>query len=671
MKKFLQTIKLDFVNITVLVSYYLLVAFLFLGLAGIFSRLTVSFVLFVLLLAIFFLRKYIIFHRKYLWFFLLVPIITAGFGFLRGFFSGDAYQLWLPVAKHISQTGHFPGFEINYFFSRMPLLSLLFAGTFSFFNSFKEVICIWIPFFFSTATLILIYQWAKDKNLEKKFLFFIPVLFLTNIIVEFYGSWNLLQESIVLFFATAFFYYYEKYLTDSRKKNLIFLILSFVLVCASKISGLFLFIIILFLFYKTKDKKRLFSYLFFFSVPMIFWLVRNYLVFDNPVYPILNSFFQGRYYQADQLYNLRYLTLDILPNLWNRYIWVIKEYLWIFFPFIILSFYGFIKKRRYDYLFLIGSFFLIKEAFLFTPNDSSARYFYIFFGLFLVYALIGLEQLKSRWMITILVVLAFAGLLIIPVTNSSSQFISVFENKLNLFKNLFDYLYNYWYLVLIILIPFVYRASSKEGIKMFLIFLYSFFILHLRFVANKSWINTWTFIFLAILLFLWFALRRKRIKYFKQILIIAIIFLILVNSWGMALIYNLRHGISIPVDHLWQESKWAESQLDKLKNTKEDFYILIFAQTGYFAWFTDYQTITLFNREFWYELKDYSPDMTDQELQSYLKDNRVKYIVKNETDFGYYPEYHEKFLEKIEDNDQFLLLSDQQEKYFLWQVYEN
>ena len=75
-------------------------------------------------------------------------------------------------------------------------MSFLFAGTFLISNSLNEILNIWIPFFFTAASLIVIIQWAKDRNLDKKFLFFIPVLFLTNTLVQFYGSWNLLQESL-------------------------------------------------------------------------------------------------------------------------------------------------------------------------------------------------------------------------------------------------------------------------------------------------------------------------------------------------------------------------------------------------------------------------------------------------------------------------------------------
>ncbi|MFH0805687.1 MAG: hypothetical protein V1901_02280 [Patescibacteria group bacterium] len=669
--KLIKKFKLDLIDIIVLAFYYIFTCFLFLGLFGFFNRFFVSLVLFLLLLALFFLRNSISFSKKYLLFFLIVPIVTAGFGFLRGFFVGDAYVLWLPAARDIAQFGSFPGISDSYFFSRMPLFPLLIAGTFSLFNSFNEFLGLWIPFFFTSATLVVIYQWAKEKDLNKKFLFFIPVLFLTNIIVEFYGGWNLLQESLILFFATTFFYYYEKYLSNGKKKNLVFLILSFVLVCASKISGLFLLILIPWLFFKTKDKKRFFSYLFLFSMPIIFWLVRNYLIFDNPFFHAFNSIFKGKYYQVVQQHSVFHTLPEYLTSFWNQVWWVFSNYFWMSYPFIILSFYGFVKKRRYDFLFLIISFFIIKESFLFTVTDSSVRYYYLFLGLFLVYALLGLQEIKSKWLISLLIVSALVGLFLIPVTDSTSQFISLFENKLIFLEKIFNFLHNYWYLVAIILFPFIYRVSEKKDIKIFLIFLYSFFILHLRFVVNKSWLNTWPFISLA-LVFLLVFIFKQRIKYFKQIVIGLIILVIFTNSWLMASIYYWNQGeVNLPVSYIWENSKLAEESLNRLigSEKRSDFYIITAIQDEYFLWWTNYQVIRLFNLSFFFKFKEYRNDMSNIELKKMFENYKVKYLIKNADSYDSFANEYVDFFERIENSDLFSLISEENNKYSIWQVY--
>ena len=669
--KKMEKIRFNLIDIIVLVFYYIFTCFLFLGLSGFFNRLTVSLVLLILLIGIFLLRNSISFPKKYLWFFLIVPIVTAGFGFLRGFFTGDAYALWLPVGRDIVQFGSFPDISASYFFSRMPLFPLLIAGIFSLFNSFNEFLCLWIPFFFTSATLVVIYQWTKEKGLNKKFLFFIPVLFLTNIIVEFFGGWNLLQEPLILFFATTFFYYYEKYLSDGKKKNLVFLILSLVLVCASKISGLFLLILIPWLFLKTKNKKRLIFYSLLFFIPIIIWLVRNYLIFDNPFFHAFNSIFKGKYYQVVQQHHAHHILPDYLIGFWNQVCWVLKNYFWMAYPFILLSFYGFFKKRRYDYLFLFTSFFLVKEMFLFTRNISSVRYYYLFLGLFLVYAFLGLQELKSKWFISLLIVLALTGLFLVPITDSTSEFISLFENKLFFLENIFNFLHNYWYLAVIVLIPFIYWASKKNDIKIFLIFLYSLSILHLRFVANKSWLNTWPFIFLALVLLFVF-IFKQRIKYFKQIVIGLIILVVFASSWLMASIYYWNQGgVNLPVSHIWENSRLAENALNKYTtlDNLDDFYIITAVQKGYFLWWTDYQVIRLFDIHFFFKFKEYQNDLSAVELKKMLKDNKVKYLVKNTINYDIFADEYVNFFEKVENSSLFSLIIEEENKYCIWQVY--
>jgi len=671
MNNIIKEIKFSLIDLIVLVFYYIFTCFLFLGLSGLFNRFSVFCVLFILLLALFFLRNSISFPKKYLWFFLVVPVAAAGFGFLRGFFTGDAYSVWLPAARDLVQNGKFPEVEVSYYFSRMPLFSSLLAGTFVIFKSFNEFLGIWIPFFFTSASLMLIYHWAKERGLNKKLLAFIPFLFLTNIIVEFFGSWNLLQESLILFFGTAFFYYYDRFLSENRKKDLIFLILSLVLACASKISGFFLLIFIPWLFIRTKNKRELIQYSFLFFVPIILWLIRNYFIFDNPVFPSFNSIFKGKYYDGIKQHNLHHALPDEVSGFLNQSFWVLKNYFWMAYPFILLSFYGFFKKRRYDYIVLILSFFVVKEAFLFTINISSARYYYLFLGLFLVYAFLGLKELKSRVFITILVSSAILGLFLVPIIDSESGFISLFENKFHFLFQIFVYLQNYWYLTLIVLIPLVYLVSKRENIKIFLILFYSLFLLHLRFIANKSWINTWPFIFLALILLLVFVFA-KRIKYLKQIIMVIIILMVFANSWLMASAYYWNQGeIILPVPFVWENSRSVENALNKLTSPEErdTFYIVVATQKEYFSWWTDYQTMRLFHHTFFFILEDYDKNMSPSELKQLLEDHHVKYIVQNTFSYDVFGSEYVKFFEKINNSNLFNLVAKDEGKYCIWQVY--
>lgn len=660
----------DLIDIIVFAVYYLFVCFLFLALFGFFNRFWVILIWLVLFSVLIFLRRFFDFNKKYWLFFIVVPLVVAGFGFLRGFFVGDAYSMWLPFAKDIIVQGKLADFFNGFYLAREPLLSLLFAGTFSLFGSFNEFLCLWVPFFFTAATLILLLKWAKEKNLNRTFLFFLPLLFLTSSSVAYWGGWNLLQEAPLLFFTTAFFYYYEKYAASQEKKDLFLFFCSFVLMVVSKLTGLFFVLLIPFLFFKTDKKKFFLTYLFVFSLPLIFWFFRNYLIYDNPFFPLLNSLFRGRYYFFQQNSFFPGL-LHTEAGAFSIFISVLKQF-WLAFPFVLLSFYGFLKKKHYEYLFLFVLFFLFKEVFYFTITISVMRYYYLFFGLFLIYAFFGLEQIRSRLALTGLIFLAVAGLLIVPPTHSTSDFISLIENKFSLFGQLFDYLHNYWYLVLFVLAPFIYLAVKKEEIKIFLIFLYCFYLLHLSFIANKSWLNIWPFIFLLLIILIIFA-TKQRFKYFRPLAVALICLTVFINSWVLGAIYYWRHGFSFPVPHIWEESPWARQVLDQETSPAErkNFYILVSSHPGYFYWYSDYQAINLFDFNFWHILNGYSIDMSDQQLHQLFVKRGVKYFIENGEKYRYADldnTEHAQLVEKFKKSSYFKLLTSQDNKYFIFRV---
>lgn len=663
--------KIGFID-TVVVSFY----YLFIGLAlaaafGFFSRVYVFVILALLVVVLFFFRNLIFWPKKYWWIFLLVPLVTAGFGFFRGFFSGDSYAFWLPPARDIVMTGYFPNaIFIDKYAHLSPFLSLLFAITFAISNSFNEFLCLWIPFFFSSATVYLLYLWAQEKGVEKNFLIFIPLLFLTNIIVQNAG-WNLLQESLVLFFGTAFFYYFEKYRREQKLFYLFILISSFILAALAKVSGLFLGVMIVYLFFKVKNKKQFIIYTFLFSLPLILWFFRNYLLFDNPVFPLLSNIFKGRYYEI--LKNSgEFLNpgSDYFQSLSARYFYALK-WLLIAFPFIFLSLYGFIKNRRYEYFVFFWLFFATKEAFLFSVS-SAIRYYYIFLGILLVYSLIGLQKLKSKLIIRGLLLLAIAGLLFIPITNSSGTFISSLENKVAFLGVLFVFLQNYWYLVIIVFLPIVYFAGRREEVKIFLIFLYLLHILWLEFIYNKSWLNTWTVILFALLFLIYFALR-KNIWQFKKVIILIIFLVIFLDSWLMAGIYYWRQGgVQLPVSYIYENSAWTKEVLDRNTDPAErsDFYILTAAQFDYYSWFSDYQAVLLGDFDF-NSLTNlqYNDRLSVQDIKALFIRSRIKYIVKNSSEFIAILDNPEDFFNKVSNSEVFKLVAEKDNHYFIWQVY--
>jgi len=439
----------NLVEVIILSSYYLTIGLLVFGLLGILNRWTSFLLLLGLVFLFYFYRRQIILTRRWWWFFIVTPLAVSGFGLLRGFFIGDAYELYLPVAREIATTGSIPVFYVGYNFSQMPLLSLLFGWTFSLFNFSSEYLCLWVPFVFTAATLLVMYLWAQEKGLDKQWLPFLGLLFLTNIGVAFWGGWNLLQEPLVLFFATTFFYYYDHYLADNQKRNLIYCLLSFILAAVSKISGLFLAFLLLWLFLRKKNKKIFIIYALVLAMPLLVWLVRNYVVFGNPLFPLFSGLFRGPYYLSTWQYSVFHTGLTTL----NRHLWtwnklqLIGSYLITGFPLIFLASYEFIRQKRVDFFIFIFSFILLKETFLFTPTVSTMRYYYFLLGLIIVYGLLGVQHLKNKIVLAWWLAVAVAGLLFVPIIDSTSSFISSFENQLTIIAVLSLWLQTHWLII--------------------------------------------------------------------------------------------------------------------------------------------------------------------------------------------------------------------------------
>jgi hypothetical protein len=654
---------LDLEDLVVIFSYLAFTVFLFLSFLQQFNRLAVFIMVGFFILAILLLKKRIRITKKYFWLFLLVPIIVAGFGFLRGTFPGDCYSQWLIAAKNIATSGTIPAFIIADYFSRPPLSVIFYAATFLLFNSFNELILIWVPLFFTTATLIVIMKWALLKELDKKLLFVLPLLFLTNPEVLSFSGWSLLQEAVLLFFATCSFFYYEKYLSSKNRFNLFLMITSFALVAASKESGLFLLLFMIpITWLKSRDKKRFVIYTLILFAPVFAWLLRNYLIFGNPVFAVLNNVFGGPYaeYYA-QATNLT-PTPPHLQSLSAKYLYTIKN-LWLAFPFVILSLYGLIKERRFEYLLILGLYFLSKEYLLFTIT-SVIRYYYLFLGPLLVYGALGLKNLKSKVVIAGLIILAWWGLFKVPIIDSSSSFISSIEGKLWWLKNIPMFIKSYQFFVLIGLALILFFIK-KEKTKLFLVGLYALYFLHVEYVFNKSWLNSWLVI-LGALILLPFFVNIVKFKTAKVILTAVILLVVILESWGLGSIYVFRHGFSWPVSYVYKNSNWAGRVLDKQDFDPKANYILIAAQHDYFNWFTNYQTVTFgkfdFNR-----VTDlgYQAELSSQQVKDLFIKSKIKYVVYNDDE----NEKFSEFYDKITTDNPFELIAESEKDYKIFKVY--
>ena len=358
----IKKIRLDLIDLIVILNYYLFSVLLILSLFGFFNKYWVGGALLMVPLFIFIFRRQIIFYRYYIHFFIFIPLLFIGFILFKGFVTGDATHYWLPWAREIVLQGGMPDLLLNidcFINARMPFLPLLFAMVFVFLP-FKEIFVIIVPIFFIVATALLLYQWAKDKGINKKYLIFIVLLFLIHPVTMKYG-WDLFQESLILFFFTTFFYYLEKYQRSNNIFYFFLMLFSCVLAIASKFTGLFLALPLFIIIIKNKRLRKYFwSYSVLIFLPVIFWFIRNYIIYDNPVSTFFNELFKGQYYKLIKATGESYLQhfLFTFQGAFVKFNFILKNFLFAF-PFVLLSFYGLWKKKKFLYIFLVLLFFIL------------------------------------------------------------------------------------------------------------------------------------------------------------------------------------------------------------------------------------------------------------------------------------------------------------------------
>ncbi|MFH1457040.1 MAG: glycosyltransferase family 39 protein [Patescibacteria group bacterium] len=669
-KHFKYNIVLEPVDLVIVFFYYLFSVLLILSLAGLFKNyyIFVSLVFFLIVLVIF--RKRIAVVpiknlKRGLFLLFVVLLIFVGCLLFNGQVSGDAVNYWLPLARSIVRDSAIPDLLLDassFLTSRPPFLPLLFAGTFSFLG-FNEIFALWIPFFFSFLTLIFLCRWCKLKKIKEKYIKFIPLLFLTNPLVLSFG-WDLLQESIILFFFVAFFYYFEKYKEKDTKLNLLLLLFSFILAVASKEIGLFLIIPLAFLFFKKEKLKNYKKYLFFLTAfPIFGWWIRNYLVFDNPVFHMLSGIFKGRYAEFLTFSNSYAYVYDYsLKNIFERFSPEMLIQFLVILPLVVVTLYMFFKKKKFEYVLLILTFFLIGQFWAGTTGEL--RYYYPFLGIFLVYFLSGIEKINSRKILSVIFFISLFGLLSTSVVLSNSSFIGPIEAQIQSLSILAGFIYNYKFIVSIILTIFFYFFLSKNrDIKYLILLMLCFYSLKTPSV-QISWLNTWLPILgLMIMVFAWNLLQRLDKKKIHEKITIAIAVIILfINIWGLNIGYYLANN-RFPYPDLkgFNILPQAGEKIKEIEGENKDFYILT-DQPRYLSWYYDYKEVDASVSTFNYITKlKYRNTMTSEELRDLLQEAKIKYIIKSTT-----KTYWDYFFEKVENRPELFKPILKQDNYTLW-----
>lgn len=662
--------KISPIDLIVLVSYYLFSLFLILSLAGLFKKefivlgLIVGFLLFFA-----FFWKRIEFKPHYLYFFIIIPILFTGVLLVKGYFEGMGMNTLLPWAREIALQERIPD-SFVWFMGKMPLMPLFYAGIFSFLGFADWVIAI-LPFFFSSASLLLMYFWLSAKGITRKYLIFGILLILANPLFLDVGM-HPLQEPFLLFFFSAFFYYLEKSNKTGQPFYFLLLFLSAVLAASSKETGLILFLPLAWFFIKKRLYKRPYCYLLFLTFPLFLWLLRNYIVFDNPLYILLNEIFKGRFYNLNSTV---YQISTPLHSFWSnnnvlaRIADIPVALVLSFFPLIILSFYRFLKKRKIQYILL---FFIFLLTIFLAEHEMSygfIRYLSPFLVLFAVYAALGLEEVKSRIFLSIIFFINLWGLFFTKLPLSKSQFIAPLEGILNNFRDASQFVYDYRLVLALALgIFFFFVISSDIKRAKYLVWLSAAtYLVKTSNFQLGSWLNIWLPILgLIFMILTWRVLIKLKEVILLGLIVGYIIISLFLNSWGMAIAYFLTHdGFMFPnVKEAYGYNPEIALKIEGTEGENRDFYILA-DNASYFTWYYNFK-IAIPTAHVFYIITnlEYKDSLTPSEIHGLFKRSKIKYVTHKE---GFLPQL-EPLYDKIKSRPDLFEPIFQKDKIRSWRI---
>lgn len=661
--------KFSIIDAIVSACYYIFCLLLFLSLAGLFKK---EFILPGLLIGGLFLlavRKSIEFKKHYLYFFILIPVMFTGILLLRGCFGGDGILYYLPWAKEIVLQARMPDFLFNtivWYTSREPLFPLFQAGLFSLFGFANWVIAA-LPFFFAAATGLLIYLWLSEKGVKKVYIIFGILLLLTTPIFLDKGG-EIGQEPMILFFFTAFFYYLEKFQRTSDPVYFLLIFLSATLAGVSKMSGLILFLPLGWLFIQNIKFKK--SYLcLFLTFPLFLWLLRNYIIFDNPILPLLNGLLKGRCYNlilaADQIFqNFKVAFWD---NVSARLAEVLTSLFAFFFPLIILSFYEFWKKRKIQYV--LSFLVLLLLNLLILADIGYVRYLMPFLGVLVVYAVVGLKEASSRIFLSLIFFLNLWGLFLTRISLSKSQFFSPVEGRLDSLGALSQLIYDYRLIAALVLGLFFFFLISyrREPAKYLIVLAASTYLVKAESFQLGSWLNIWLPILSSIpIILVWkFAAKLKEAALQKSV-IVYIIILLALNSWGMPTAYFLAHGGFFFPNYAeaYGSQPAVAAEIEKLEGAGRDFYIYA-ASASYFGWYHSFKIVISRSPTFHVITNlEYHNNLTSLEIHSLFKRSKIKYVINNHLGNS----LTDPIFDKVKSRPDLFELIFEKEGVYLWRV---
>lgn len=350
-------------------------------------------------------------------------------GYLFPSYTWDALWYHLPIVGYLIQDGaihEIPNHSfIHQFINIFPKnIELFFLWNIIFLKS--DIITDLSQLPFTIIGMLTVYSIARKLEVPREYSLYSSLLFFFTPIVILQSTTNYVDVAIsVLFLLTVNFLVsggrgirpggVNEGIQPSRKAHLLLAGVSAGILLGAKGSGPLFIVILSSVIIMQKIGRRfgslkregfgfrrgVASFLIFFLAPAVllggYWYLKNWLRYDNPVYPMEITFFGKTIFKG--LYSG---IIEPAPEIINRlsyvtrplYVWTerIKYYLYdsrlgglgplwfvLFLPAIPLSLISAVTKRRYGY---IAIFAIIVSAFLLYPRNWTPRYviFLVGFG---------------------------------------------------------------------------------------------------------------------------------------------------------------------------------------------------------------------------------------------------------------------------------------------------
>lgn len=557
----------------------------------------------------------------------LTVLFSGGVMLLRGFFTGDGFAYWLPLARTLVEQGGLPAMTptpIGYT-SREPLYPLILS--LGLFFSRRVLAYAWVGPVFTALTLTILLRWARELRLPATYRRWLVILFFASPLVLFW-SWNLLQESMILFYFTAFFYHADKFRKAGNTKDRTLALAAAGLAAITKFVGILLIVpaIILLLRRSGKDSwlPRL-GILCAAYLPAGLWFVRNAVLYGSPVFPIFGSLFPtiyGHYVQFDQFLGSRDFTLM------DKIVFSLRSVTFQL-PLIFAGILGLLRYRRFAYLASLLLFAAAATTVLFSQT-SVTRYYYPFAGLLLVFGLRYVSQTRSRVASMALLAVSLWSLFSLAVTMSTSSFIGRLESLFVHFVPVINFFARFSVpLSILLAMALVLRSKRREVFRHLLLASFALGALHLRFIENKSWLATWPWVLLFIAAVLWIIWRSQKANTSATALQGYSLAVVLIVTWGMGLTFGIvnRDMSFNSVSRIYYGHERIADFIDGRENGGRNFFILA-EDAPYYVWNRRLPVLSFRSYNFNYQTAgSYLKASNPRELHDALMHANIRYIV--------------------------------------------